>query len=266
MATQESVELRMRQGQHPSPPALDGRSVVITRPAGTASSMVQRVRRLGGVPVLLPGLSLRAEPNMREAMREALDDDIQIYISPAAVRFAADLMPLRTHALVLGVGQGTAQALRRHGLAPLAPTQRQDSEGLLELPCMQGLEGKRVALIGAPGGRGVLRETLVARGARLRELHVYHRTAPRLTTRHVAAVEALTADDVILLSSAEALDHLHTLLPSAAWGVMCQITAIVSSPRLAAAARAAGFHRIRVADSAFSDDLLRAAAADFTNT
>ena len=241
--------------------ALDGRTLVITRPAGTAGALARRVRARGGTPVLLPGLSLRAvdDAATRAALREALDAELMLFASPAAVRFAAALLPLETRAAVLAVGQGTARALHRHGLAAMAPAQRQDSEGLLALPVLQSLHGRRVALVGAPGGRGLLREQLVARGACLHEVHVYRRVAARLGPRHVEAVQRLPDDTRVLLSSAEALQNLQAALPAAAWQRLCATLAVASSERLARVARAAGFSRVRVAVSARTDDLLAAA-------
>jgi uroporphyrinogen-III synthase len=246
------------------PAGLHGRIVVITRPVGTAAALVRRVRALDGVPLRLPGLALRgtADPDAtRAGLRAALTDELIVFTSPAAVRHAAALLPLRTAATVLAVGQGTARALRRHGIAaPLAP-RRQDSEGLLELAELQSLRGRRVALIGAPGGRGVLREQLAARGAQLRELHVYYRVPPRLDRRHVQALLQLPASAQVLLSSTEALHNLQQLLPAPAWARLCAATAVASSERLADAARAAGFRRIRTAASALSADLLAAAVS-----
>ncbi|HEX8779321.1 MAG TPA: uroporphyrinogen-III synthase [Rhodanobacter sp.] len=239
-----------------------GRVVVITRPAGTAGALSRRVRACGGVPLLLPGLSLRGATDGAKpcaAMRAALGDDVLVFTSPAAVRFAAALVPLRTKAAVLAVGQGTTQALRRHGVSAQAPS-RQDSEGLLDLPVAQALHGRRVALVGAPGGRGVLREQLAARGARLREVQVYRRVPPRLGRRHVDAVLALPRSARVLLSSAEALQNLVDLLPAPALARLCTAVAVASSPRLAQAAGAAGFARIVQAESALAADLLRAAA------
>lgn len=243
--------------------ALRGRMVVITRPVGTASTLARRVRSLGGTPLLLPGLALRgvAEPAAARAeLLKALQDELVIFTSPAAVSHAALLAPLRTAATVLAVGHGTARALRRCGVAaPLVPAQ-QDSEGLLDLPPLQALAGRRVALVGAAGGRGVLRGQLAARGARLRELHVYRRLPPRLDRRHVEALLQLPATARVLLSSAEALQNLCQLLPAAALARLQAATAVVSSERLAMAARDAGFGRITVADSAVAADLLMAAA------
>jgi uroporphyrinogen-III synthase len=244
------------------PKSLAGRVVVITRPAGTAASMARQVRARGGEPLALPGLSLRGAddaPAIAAALREALRDDLLVFTSPAAVRFAARLVALRTRATVLAVGQGTARALRRHGIAAHAPD-RQDSEGLLAHPLLRALRGRRVALIGAPGGRGLLREQLAARGASLRELQVYRRVAPRLRRAHVEAVAALPRSARVLLSSAEALDNLRAQLPPAAWARLRAATAVASSERLAQAARAAGFARVRVAASALASDLLDEAA------
>jgi uroporphyrinogen-III synthase len=239
-----------------------GRIVVITRPAGKATALARRVRALGGTPLLLPGLALRGVADDAEAradLRAALGDELLIFTSPAAVRHAAALMPLQTQAVVLAVGQGTAQALSRRGVrAPLAP-RRQDSEGLLAHAALREPRGRHIALIGAPGGRGLLREQLVARGAHVREVHVYRRVPPRLDRRHIDAVLDLPASARVLLSSAEALQNLRERLPPPAWRRLCAATAVVSSERLAAAAGDAGFVHIVRASSALSADLLAAA-------
>ena len=213
--------------------------------------------------MLLPGLSLRGASDpaaARTAFEQALAGDLLIFTSPAAVAFAAALLPLLTSSIVLAVGHGTARALQRHGIrAPLVPA-RQDSEGLLDHPALRELAGKQVALIGAPGGRGLLSEQMVMRGAQLREVQVYRRVAPRLDRRHVDALLQLPASALILLSSAEALGHLCRLLPPPALARMLAATAVVSSERLAVAASAAGFGGVMRAESALSADLLDAAA------
>jgi uroporphyrinogen-III synthase len=241
---------------------LHGRTLVITRPAGTAVALVRRVRALGGVPLLLPGLALRRvgdERAARDALAAALDDELIIFTSPAAVRHAAALTPLRTSATVLAVGQSTAKALQRQDIRSVLAPARQDSEGLLEQPALQDLRDRRVALVGAPGGRGLLREQLVARGARLREVHVYRRVAPRLDRRHLDLIRWLPPSALVLISSVEVLDFLRQWAPAAAWTRISAATAIVSSERLAVAAREAGFGRIVRATSALSADLLQAA-------
>lgn len=241
---------------------LHGRSVVITRPVGTAAALARRVRALGGVPILLPGMALRGvddEQAVRNALKEANGDALIIFTSPAAVRHALALSALQTTATLLAVGQGTARALRRHVAGSVLMPDRQDSEGLLAHVALQDIRHRQVALVGAAGGRGLLREQLVARGATLREVHVYRRVPARLDRRHLDRLRALPASALVLLSSTEALDNLCRQLPHAAWARVSAATAVVSSERLAAAAREAGFQRIVRAASALSADLLQAA-------
>jgi uroporphyrinogen-III synthase len=244
---------------------LRGRTVVITRPVGDGAPLARKVRAQGGLPLLLPGLALREVVDKAAARGEwqkACTGDVLIFTSPAAVRYAVALAPPRTSARVLAVGQGTARALRRHGFTDVRAPQRQDSEGLLALAELRELDGRAVALVGAPGGRGMLRTTLLARGAALHEVHVYRRVPARLDRRHVDAVRQLPSSARVLLSSAESWHNLAAALPSDALRRLCAITAVVSSERLAGIVAAAGFARIRQAASAMADDLLAAALRD----
>ncbi|WP_338015433.1 uroporphyrinogen-III synthase [Dyella acidiphila] len=235
---------------------------MITRPAGTGSSLARKVRTLGGLPLLLPGLSLRAAP-ATDALRSQWDaaqhDDVLIFTSPAAVRYALRLALCRTTAVVVAVGQGTARALQRHGIEALLPEVQQNSEGVLQLPLMQALRGRSVALITAPSGRGLLQAEIATRGAALREVHVYGRAAPRLNRRHAEALLQLPAGACVLLSSGEAIQHLQAQLPAQAWQRLCSACAVVSSERIGEQARAAGFKRLHQATSATQADLLAAA-------
>lgn len=246
-------------GQRP----LTGAHVVITRPAGDGAALARRVRALGGVPLQLPGSSLRAVADAAAAcaaLAAALRSDALVFVSPASVRFAARLVSLRPGSAtrVLAVGQATARALARHGIRDVGVPRRQDSEGLLGLAPLDAPRGRAVALVGAAGGRGLLQRQLITRGATLREVEVYQRRPARLDARHLAPLAAARDPLYLLLSSSEALNHLRAALPSGAWTCLLRATAVVSSKRLAAAARAVGFTRVRVASSALAGDLLQA--------
>lgn len=240
---------------------LRGRTIVITRPVGTAAGLVRKVRAAGGIPVRLPGLALRplSGPAVRDALRMALAADLVVFTSPAAVRYAARLEPLRLRGAAYAVGAGTAQALARHGIVARVPT-RQDSEGLLELLPVASLRGKRTALVGAAGGRGLLRERLLNAGGGLVEAVVYRRLPARLDRRHLDPLARLPADARVLVSSAEALANLQRSLPAPLWRRLCTAVVVASSERLAAIAREAGFARVVIAASARPDALLAAAA------
>lgn len=218
---------------------------------------------MGGRALLLPGVSLRAiaphEP-ARAALACALAGDLVLFTSPAAVRFASRLEPLSGRARIATVGRATARALRRHGVADvIVPAERQDSEGLLAHPALATLDGCAVAIVGAPGGRGLLQQRLRERGAHVREVAVYRRVPARLDRRHRHAVRGLRRRHVVLLSSVQTLRHLQTALGAEDWPHVVAGVAVVSSERLADAARQAGFVRVVRARSALSSALLAGA-------
>ena len=249
-----------------SPQPLGGARIVITRPAGTGAALVRKVRSLGGNPILLPGSSLRAPTDVsaaRQALQAALACHVAIFTSPAAVRFARQLTPLRSRATVVAPGAGTRKALERAGIAKVRTPSREDSEGVLELDVLQDVRGRQIGIIGAAGGRGLLTGELARRGAEVVHAHVYRRLPARLDRRHC---NALLHDDArqplyVLLSSVEALANVLVALPEDARRALLAGTAVVSSARLARAAREAGFARELRASSARADDMFAAITA-----
>jgi uroporphyrinogen-III synthase len=250
------------QTSHPHA-ALEGATVVVTRPAGTSAALVRRLRALGAHAISIPGLSLRPADHDARAVRKAAFE-AWIFTSPAAVRFGAALLPARrsrSRIRAYAVGEGTARALARHGVAATIPRDRSDSEGLLALPELKRMRGRRIALVGAPGGRDLIGPTLRRRGAKVEAIHVYRREAPRLTRRHFDALAAARDPLILLVSSGEALAHLVALLPSAQVERLRSQILVVSSARLVGVAREHAFAEIALARSAAPMDLIDAAAA-----
>lgn len=245
---------------------LKGTRIAITRPVGTGAAWAHRVHALGGTPLLLPGSSLRAVADARAAragLRDALACDAVIFTSPAAVKFARRLGTLHGRANVLAPGTATQDALRKAGFRNAISPAREDSEGLLALPILCNVRGKRVGIVGAAGGRGLLDRELAARGAEVIHAHVYQRAPARLDRRHADAVRQNShAPPYVLLSSAEALVNIVANLPDDALRALLRGTAVASSARIAAAARKAGFARVLRAKSAHATDMLDAIIAD----
>src|SRR3569623_1013530 len=218
-------------------PSLLGASVIVTRPAGTAAGLARGIRRCQGSPVLLPGLALRAATGeeVLPAIRAARSAELVIFTSPAAVRFAWRLLPALRFAKrvrIAAVGAGTARALRARGVEDVVvPQGAQDSAGLLQEAALCGVRGQSVAVIGAPGGRDLLVPALKRRGARVRRVDVYERTAPRWTRRHFAALEIAPKPWLLLISSAEAMAHLATALPPGLVLALRRAECVVSSAR-----------------------------------
>lgn len=214
----------------------------------------------------LPGVVLKiidpASPTKTE-LAEARHSDIVIFVSPAAVQFAFALQPklhFAGHSVILAVGSATARALTRRGMADVRqPSGQQDSEGLLDLPELARIRGKHVSLIGAPGGRGLLAQTLRKRRATVEAIHVYRRNTPRYTRSQLAKLEQASPPLVTLLSSAEVLMNLRANLPLHLYARLAAGELVVSSKRLAILARNQLFSNVHIAASAAPADLLRTA-------
>lgn len=241
--------------------ALDGATVLITRPAGTGAAFGRLARTLGAHAIALPGLSLRAIAFRRPAKPATFD--AWIFTSPAAVRFGARVLPARARdrLVAFALGEGTARALARQRVAAIVPTDRADSEGLLALPALKRVRGQRIALVGAPGGRDAIAPALRRRGALVERIDVYRREPPRLTRRHFDAIEAAADPLISLVSSGEALAHLVAFLPAPLLDRLRTQPIVVSSARLVGIACDAGFAEIVQARSAAPRDLLASAAA-----
>lgn len=246
---------------------LAGTRIAITRPAGTGAAWVRRIRALGGSPLLLPGSSLRAPldaKTARTALRTALVCDVVIFTSPAAIRFAQRLTTLRSLARVVAPGAGTLHALRRAGVTKVEAPAREDSEGMLALPVLRDIRGKRIGIVGAAGGRGLLERELGMRGANVVQAHAYRRLPARLDRRHVEALQRDAHRPLyVLLSSAEAFANILQALPPDARTALLTGSAVASSARLETLARKAGFRRVLRAGSAHAQAMLEAVLADW---
>jgi uroporphyrinogen-III synthase len=233
------------------------------RPAGEHAALRQAAQ---GAGVALRALSLQrlVARDAGPALAAALDAPLRLFTSPAAVRFAAMQARggLARPGLDIAVGSGTAKALARAGVsAPVRPD-RMDSDGVLALPALQGLDGRAIGLVTAPGGRGLLAPTLRDRGAVLRVAEVYARAPLRGGARRVAAFAA-DASGVLVASSAEALSLLLARLPPADTAIGARLRrrpVVVSSERLGTLLAEAGFRGIRVADGPSPAALIAAAA------
>jgi uroporphyrinogen-III synthase len=245
---------------HPTPPAW---YVISLRPQGGHDALRRAARRHGaGLLALSPWRIRHCDDDAtRAALRGALDCDIVVVTSPAAVAAARALQPLAARAgqRWLAVGSGTAAALRRAGVDQVEFPARMDSEGLLALPGLADLHGRRLGFITAPDGRNLLVPTLEARGATLHRAEVYRRQSLPLPARALEALAALQAPACLLLSSGGALQEVLAQLPPPLAGRFRAMPVVAASERLARAAEEAGFARVVLAGGPRPAQLMKAA-------
>lgn len=246
---------------HPPAPAW---YVISLRPRGGNQSLRRAAARHGARLLALAPWKLETldSPDSRSSLDQALAADRVMVTSPAAAQSAAALRALQAKPgqSWFAVGSGTADALRRAGVADVAAPARMDSEGLLALPGLQQLQGSTIGLITAPGGRGTLPPALQARGAQLIRANVYQRVAVMPPARALAAVRALDAPAVLAVSSGEALGLIVATMPADVLARLREFPVVAASERLAILAREAGFAPCVQARSARPADMIETAA------
>ncbi|WP_462115507.1 uroporphyrinogen-III synthase [Lysobacter xanthus] len=224
--------------------------VISLRPRGQHQRLRDVARHAGHRLVALSPLRIVVHDDAaaRAALSEALAADITVFTSPNAVAAARALAPLSTRGRAVAIGDGTARALRRAGVADvLAPT-RMDSEGVLDLPLLAEVRGLRIGLVTAPGGRDRLAPSLVARGARVLRADVYAREACGLPRAGLRALRGADGSLALALTSGEALDLAVSQLEPADLARLRQSRVLAASDRLAEHARRLGFADVVRAD------------------
>lgn len=249
----------------PSPsPKLRACYVISLRPVGQHDSM-RRAAAAHGARVLALSpwrIEQRDDAATRTALGTALDADVVLFTSPAAARAAAALRRLqrRPGQAWIAVGAGTARALQRAGVTGVVSPQRMDSEGVLALPELASVRDRSVALVTAPGGRGLIAPTLASRGATVLRADVYERVPVAPSPQALARLRDLDAPAFLALGSGEALQRLLDDLPPALQAQLRRARVLAASERLAQLAHTAGFRDVVVASDARPRSLLAAAA------
>ena len=230
---------------------LHGLSVLVTRPRGQSDALCELIEQAHGRPVRFPVMEIvpPGDPDAAaKVLARAASADLLLFVSANAVKHAFPRLPeiLPAETAVAAVGRATARALEEAGLEPdLVPEGRFDSEGLLALPQLQEMAGKRVIIVRGEGGRETLRETLQARGAEVADAEVYRRRcAERSAANLVAHWEALV--EVATATSVAILDCLWRLLGEAGQAKLKETPLVVLSGRIADRARELGCRRVVV--------------------
>lgn len=239
--------------------------VLVTRPQYEALHWVNELRLAGLEAQALPLItiaSLADAPDLRQAWLHLHEYAGVMFVSGNAVThfFAARPVAVAPWGTPTGSpaprawapGPGTADALRRAGLAaewidaPAKDAGQFDSEALWAVVGHQVQAGQRVLVVrggGAAQGQGSGRDwfanQVLAAGAQVVPVMAYQRCAPEFTADESRlAQQAATDGSVWLFSSSEAINNLCRFLPDQSWR---QARALATHPRIAAAARQAGF-------------------------
>jgi len=207
--------------------------------------------------VALPLLRIEATPDVaavRRAWQSLAQRRLVMFVSPNAAEQFFALRPAEAAwpdgVLAASPGPGTSECLRQFGVPgqaivePAADAAQFDSESLWQVLRERDWAGASVLVVRGDGGRDWLADQLRAHGADVAFVASYQRGGPQWSAPALALLEtavAQPAGHVWLFSSSEAVAHLVQAHPPPAWS---NSVALATHPRIAEAARAAGFARV----------------------
>ncbi len=242
-------------------------TILVTRPSPAGEQLVNRLRTLGlmayHAPLvnLSPGNDLTRLPVLLQAMQPG---DLVFVLSQNAIRYIHPLLNRNklswpAKLTYYAIGRSTALALQAVSHLPVNyPLNVSTSEGLLALPELQRVNGKQALLLRGNGGRALLGETLIIRGAKVSYCECYQRNPVYYDAHKQSAYWQHARINTLVVTSGEMLQQLYTLIPAyyrSFWLLHCRM--IVVSERLAAYANRLGWHDVRVAEGADNDALIR---------
>ena len=226
---------------------LAGIGVIVTRPARQAAGLASQLAAIGATPIVFPAIVILppVDPAALERAHASLGSyHAAVFISANAAEYGAPgQWPLNV--VAYATGPGTAGALRAVGVPDVTiPQTTYDSEGLLALPALADLRGKRVVIFRGEGGRDHLADALRGRGAQVDCVDCYRRRRPESGAGGLA--EALLAGraHALTVTSSEGLDNLRALLDDGALRVLRAMPTFVPHPRIAGHAREHGFRAV----------------------
>ena len=248
--------------------SLNSLTVLVTRPEHQADRLCQLIKQHGGHAIRCPALIISEPQDWTPALAilDRLDRyDLAIFTSANAVDRAMPLIQQRCglppRLEIAAIGKATTQALARYGITPhLQSAQCFTSETLLALLRLQQhtVVGQSIAILRGEGGRGLLAETLSARGARVDHAEVYRRERP--TADITALLERWWRGEIgaVVITSGESLLNLFDMLGVAGQDYLRETPLIVVSVRIKHIAAARGCRRILIAQEASDDAIITA--------
>jgi uroporphyrinogen-III synthase len=233
----------------PEPGPLEGVGVIVTRPQRPAAVFASRIAALGGKPLIWSAIVI-LPPDDRAQLADVhsrLDGyDIAIFVSANAVEFGARPgRPWPASLRTFAPGPGTADALAAAGIADTRiPAKSWDSEGLLELPDLADVAGKRIVIFRGEGGREFLGNTLRMRGAIVDHVPCYRRVAPEGGADGLVEAMREGRAHALTLTSAEGVNNLMAALGPEGRDRLARLPVFAAHPRIAERAREHGLQAV----------------------
>lgn len=227
--------------------------LLISRFEPDASRLSKVLNSQGIFAVAQPLLTIQKSAEFAEADTVFTKPyDIIIAVSRNAVNYSAQALTTKCwpKALYIAVGKATGERLHKvTGYDIVTPESAFDSEGVLALPCLKAVNGKRILILRGVGGRELLAECLIESGATVDYYQPYQRIAVDFDAGSVLQKGRQQKINGAIISSVELLDQLITLFSEIDADWLKQLTIYAPSTRIIDQAVGYGFLNVQLLPS-----------------
>ena len=248
--------------------ALDGISVLVTRPGPQAEGLARAIEGAGGVAIRAPMIVINGlhDGSIAGAVARDLPNfDVVIFVSRNAAEFGVALLKEEGRSLqgmtVFAVGLGTAACLKALGVQHIiTPASEFSSEGLLRLDGLSEtkIKHKRIVIFRGVGGREYLAKTLMRRDAVVEYCECYERSKPVLVLGSALKKQGIKVPDIGLATSIEVLDNLVEKIEDEGIDQLFDMQMLVVGARVGQEVEARGFtHHPLVVENPSDDSILK---------
>ncbi|MFB9137448.1 uroporphyrinogen-III synthase [Vibrio sp. AK197] len=236
-------------------------AVLVTRPGAQGYSLCQQLMEAGIASFHHSLLTFTPGSQLSQLSDDIEQIDIMVAISQHSVAFTDEYFtqhniswPQDCH--YLAIGHKTALELSRVCGQKVNYPQQSDSEHFLELDDLQDINKKQIVILRGNGGRELIFDTLVERGAIVEYREVYQREYRDFDAEVLVAQWQQAHIDTVVITSSGQLNFFASKIAEVDLHWLYSLKLIVPSDRIAKEANAMGFHIVSNTGSAANSDLL----------
>ena len=244
-------------------------AVLVTRPGKQGLSLCQQLSKVGIDNCHHPLIEIQSGDQLKGLENHLSSFDIIIAVSQHAVSQTSDYLTeigqsWPSNALYLAVGQKTAHVLSKSIHQTVHYPDIGDSEHLLLMTLLQNVANKKILILRGNGGRELIFETLLKRGALVEYREVYKRE--NLAFRSDLFIPLWQDKQItqLVITSSGQLEYFISQLSSIERNWLFTLHLYVPSERIAQQAREIGFNAVTNTLSASNPVLLAALQSDET--
>ncbi len=236
-------------------------AVLVTRPGEQGQALCQQLALKGIEAIHHPLITMQAGENVSSLASILKRADIIIAVSQHAAEYAHHVLTdLQTQwpqsAIYLAVGQKSAQFLSKRSQQKVDYPEISDSEHLLQMPQLAHVSQQTVVILRGNGGRELIFDTLVDRGAKVEYCEVYKRENLAFHSEIVVPFwQDKQIKQLIITSSGQLNFFVEQITPQYRDWIF-SLELFVPSERIAIEARRVGFHNVVNTGSASNQELL----------